>query len=195
MDAEGLKKSLIAVSRLTGSRGWCPGTSGNSSVYNADARLVYIKGTGKSMAEMDEADVLTIDLEGKVLEGTGRPSKEVNFHVGLYKARPDVQAVLHVHPPFATALGTAGKAFPLVTATARAIVKKAPLVAFHPPGSMGLAQAVLEAFKDPEVKVAILRAHGIVAVGRTIYDAYHMTEWLEDAVKVTFLSTLMKQVM
>ncbi len=195
MDAAQLKKGLVAVSRLTGSRGWCPGTSGNSSVFNPETKLVYIKGTGKSMTEMDEADILTIDLDGRVLEGEGRPSKEVNFHVGLYKARPDAQAVLHVHPPYATALGTAGKVFPLATATAKAIVKKAPLVGYYPPGSMELAQDVLEAFKDPEVKAAILRAHGVVAVGKTIYDAYHMTEWVEDAVKVTFLSTLMKRYM
>ncbi|MEM3046959.1 MAG: class II aldolase/adducin family protein [Candidatus Bathyarchaeia archaeon] len=185
----------MTVSRLAGSRGWCPGTSGNSSVLNPEERLVYIKGTGKSMAEMDEADILTVDLDGKVIQGEGRPSKEVNFHVGLYKTRPDVQAVLHTHPPYATALGTAGRPFPAVLATARAAVEKAPLVPYLPPGSMELAEAVLEAFRDPEVKAAILRAHGVVAIGKTIREAYHMTEWLEDAVKVTFLSTLMRRYM
>ena len=195
MTLEQLRRDLVTVSRWAGSRGWCPGTSGNSSVLNPETKLAYIKGTGKSMAEMDEADVLTVDLDGKVLAGDGRPSKEVNFHVGLYKTRPDVQAVLHVHPPYATALGTAGKPFPLVTATATGIVKRAPLVAYHPPGSIELAQAVLEAFRDVQVKTAILEAHGIVAVGKTIQDAYHITEWVEDAVKVTFLSTLMKRYM
>jgi len=193
MASENLKDSLIKVSRLSGSRGWCPGTSGNISVLDPDTGKVYIKVSGRSMADLKPSDILTLDLDGKVLEGSGRPSKEVNFHLGIYKKRKDVKAVLHTHPPYATAYATAGRSLPMVTATAKHILKKVPLVDYAPPGSSELADLVVKRFEDPDVCAVLMKNHGVVSVGGNLYRALYVTEWVENAAETAFLYSVIKR--
>jgi len=193
MGAEDLKNDLIKVSRWCGSREWCPGTSGNVSALNPDRGEVYIKGSGASMLDLEPKDILTLDLEGNVIQGEGRPSKEVNFHLGIYKARGNVKAVLHTHSPFATAYAAAGKEIPQVTATAQLTLKKVPLVEYAPPGSPELAGYVIGGFKDPTVQALLLKNHGVVTIGDTVYRAYHINEWIEEAAKVALLSSVIKR--
>jgi len=193
MGAEDLKNDLIKVSRWCGSREWCPGTSGNVSVLNPDRWEVYIKGSGASMADIKPEDILSLDLEGNVIQGEGRPSKEVNFHLGIYKARQDVKAVLHTHSPFATAYAATGMEIPQVTATAQLTLKRVPLVEYAPPGSLELAGYVTGGLKDPTVQALLLKNHGVVTVGDTVYRAYHINEWVEEAARVALLSSIIKR--
>ena len=178
---------LLKISQRLGERGWVPGSSGNISVIHPGKDQIYIKVTGKSMLDLTPSDILTLDLSGKVLEGEGRPSKEVRFHLGIYKAREDVKAVIHSHPPFASAFAIAGLPLPLQTAPGKLILKRVPEVEFALPGSRELAEGVVGAFKDPEVKAVLLKGHGIVAVGASLYDTYNITEWVEDAAREAFL--------
>jgi len=195
MVSEDLKASLIKVSKLAGSRGWCPGTSGNISVLNPDTGEVYIKISGRSMSDLKPTDILTLNLDGKVIDGSGRPSKEVNFHLGIYKKRKDVKAVLHTHPPYATAYATAGKPLPMVTATAKLILKKVPIVDYAPPGSKELADLVVSKFEDPDVRSVIMKNHGVVSVGADIYRALYVTEWVENEAETAFLSSIIKRLL
>jgi len=193
MGREDLREALIKVSKLAGSRGWCPGTSGNISVLNPDTGEVYIKVSGRSMSDLKPGDILTLDLDGKVLEGSGRPSKEVNFHLGIYKKRKDVKAVLHTHPPYATAYATAGRSLPMVTATAKLILKNIPLVGYAPPGSSELADLVVKCFEDPEVCSVLMKNHGVVSVGGDLYRALYVTEWVEHEAETAFLSSIIRR--
>ncbi len=193
MNGIDLKKEIIEIAKRTGSRDWCPGTSGNISAYDPDGSMVYIKASGRSMSEISENDILTLDLEGNILEGEGKPSKEVNFHLGIYKARKDAKGVLHTHPPYATAFATAREEFPLVAATAKIILRKIPSVCYYPPGSTELASGVVECFKDETVNVAICEAHGIVAIGKDLHQAYYINDWVEDAAKLAFLTRVLKK--
>lgn len=196
MDLEALKKELKAVSRKCGARDWCPGTSGNVSVRIPGTEKVLIKITGRSMAEAEDRDFILLDLDGKILEGRegeGRPSKEVNFHLGIYRAREDVGAVLHTHPPFATAQGTATGSFPMLGATAK-LLKRVPVLEYYPPGSRELAEEVVRTFKeDPSIRVVVLKAHGVVAAAPNVREAYYLTDWVEDAAKVAFLVALIRR--
>lgn len=193
MGTEDLKSDLLKVCRWVGIREWCPGTSGNVSVLNPDRGEVYIKGSGASMMDVKPEDILTLDLEGNILQGEGRPSKEVNFHLGIYKARGDVKAVLHTHSPFATAYAAAGKEIPQVTATAQLILKRIPLMEYALPGSLELAGYVIEGFRDPTVQALLLKNHGVVTIGDTVYRTYHINEWVEEAAKAAFLSSIIKR--
>ncbi|MEM2926698.1 MAG: class II aldolase/adducin family protein [Candidatus Bathyarchaeia archaeon] len=188
MQLDGLRKELKAISRICGDRGWCPGTSGNISARIPGTDKVLIKITGRSMAEAEDQDFVLIDLEGKALEEVeGRPSKEVNFHLGIYRARSDVEAVLHTHPTFATAQATATGSFPILGALA-SILKRVPVIEYYPPGSKELAEEVVRAFKDdPSIRVVALKAHGLVAAASTLREAYYLTDWAEDAAKLAFL--------
>ncbi len=188
-----LKETLIKISKLVGIRGWCPGSSGNISVLNPKKGEVYIKISGKRMSDLKFSDILTLDLDGKVIEGRGSPSKEVNFHIGIYKKRKDVKAVLHTHPPYATAYAVAGRELPMVTVTAKLILKKVPLVDYAPPGSNELADLVVKGFEDPEVHSVLMKNHGVVSVGETLHEALSITEYVENTAEIGFLSSVIRR--
>jgi L-fuculose-phosphate aldolase len=153
---------------------------------------VFIKRSGADLSRLKLADVLTLDLDGNVLKGEGKPSVETRFHVGIYKVRKDVRAVFHVHPPFATAYAVAGKKVPMVTEAAKIVLIDVPLLPRAPPGSVELARRVEDSFKDLRVKAVLLSEHGVIAVGETLEGAYHTAALVEDTAKIALLSSLIK---
>ena len=138
-------------------------------------------------------DILTVDLNGNILKGDGKPSMEMTFHLGIYKVRKDAGAVIHVHSPFATAYAVAGIKIPMVTEAAKLILIDVPLLPNAAPGSTELAAMVVDGFKDLQVKAVVLGEHGIVAIGGTLENAYHTASLVEDTAKVALLSSLLKR--
>ena len=100
---EGLRERLVAIAHRAYRLGLVPGVSGNLSVRLPGEPMILIKATGKCFGDMTPDDTLVIDLEGNILdrETSLRPSKERWFHLAIYQARPDVGAVVHLHPPHA----------------------------------------------------------------------------------------------
>lgn len=192
LNSKELKKELIEIARRAGNREWCPGTSGNISILDQNKSLIYIKASGKSMSDVVEKDIISVDLNGNVVEGEGKPSKEIGFHLGLINAREDIKAVLHTHPPYSTAFATAEETFPMVTVTAQIILKKVPWVCYYPPGSHELADDVKSGFLDKTVKAVVCKAHGVVAGGSDLHQAYYINDWVEDAAKVAFLTRMIE---
>lgn len=99
-----LRSQVVAISRRLHENGWVANHDGNASVRLRGERLL-ITCSSISKRDVDELSLLVVDLEGKVLEGRGRPFSELELHLAAYRARSDVDAVLHAHPPFATAFG------------------------------------------------------------------------------------------
>lgn len=102
-----LKKELVATSRRLHTMGWVANHDGNVSVRLTGDRLL-ITPTAVSKLDVDEAMLLVVDLDGKVLEGRRKPFSELELHLAAYRARPEVECVLHAHPPHATAFGLVG---------------------------------------------------------------------------------------
>jgi ribulose-5-phosphate 4-epimerase/fuculose-1-phosphate aldolase len=98
------------------------------------------------------------------------------MHTQIYRARPDVNAVIHAHAPYATILGLSGLPFLPVTAEA-ALLGEVPVVPFHMPGTMELAQAVVQALG--QATACILNHHGVVAVAANLRQAANAVEILE----------------
>jgi len=171
-------QSFIDVVRTLATQSWFPGSSGNVSIIDRPTKLLYIKETGKPAALLNFDDIVITDLDGKVIVG-GKPSKEINLHLGIYRTRPEMSVVIHGHPPYSTAYAIKGVS-PLVTGPAKLYLKKIPIVEVAPSGSLELAAYVSEAFGDPEVKVCLMKNHGVVCAGKDIYDAYVQATWLED---------------
>jgi ribulose-5-phosphate 4-epimerase/fuculose-1-phosphate aldolase len=107
-----LKKRLAKVHRIITAGGIWPLTKGHVScrVPGSDRVLIlgHIHSEGRNLANTDVDDIVTIDLEGNFIEGRIEAVDERYAHTEVYKARPDVQAVIHAHPPMATAFGIAG---------------------------------------------------------------------------------------
>lgn len=188
-----VKKDIVDISQRCGAQGWCPGTLGNISLYNSKSKKVYIKRSGADLNRLKLEDILTLDIDGKVLKGQGKPSKEMGFHLGIYKVRQDARAILHVHPPFATAYAVAGKKMPMVTEAAKIILVDVPLLPSAPPGSIELATRVTDGFKDSRVKAVLLGEHGVVTIGANLENAYNTTSLVEDTAKIALLSSLIKK--
>lgn len=187
-----LKKEVIDVSQRCGAQGWCPGALGNISVLDSVSEKIYIKRSGADLSRLKLMDVLTIDLHGKVLSGAGKPSIEMNLHLGIYEVRKEAKAVFHVHPPYCTAFAVARKKIPMATEAAKLILVDVPLLPHSPPGSARLAANVADAFKNSMVRASLLEEHGLVSMGETLDDAYRTTALVEDTAKVALLSSLMK---
>lgn len=103
-----LRQEVIATSRRLHQSGWVANHDGNVSVRLKGDRFL-ITATATSKADIDDATLLVVDAQGAILEGRKRPFSELELHLAAYKARPEVNVVLHAHPPYATAFGLAEK--------------------------------------------------------------------------------------
>ena len=183
-----LRQELVDVSRLGYQRGLVVGLSGNNSLRVPGTDLVLIKATGCCMGEMDTADTVLVTLGGDVLDPGRVPSKEWRWHLGVYRTRPDVGGIAHFHPPHAVAFAVADQPPPLVHAAARGHLRLVRSVDLLPAGSQELAEAVTGLYAEPELRVALMREHGTIAVGPDLRSAYYRTEYLEDDARVALLA-------
>ncbi len=183
-----LREELVRISHRAYERGLVLGISGNNSVRIPDADAVLIKTTGSNQGDMDTSDTALVDLEGNVLEEGKRPSKEVRWHLAIYRQNPEVGGIVHVHPPYAVAWAVANRVPKLVHTAARGALGRIALVDLAPSGSKELADLISDAFADLDLRVALMREHGIIAVGPDLRTAYYRAEYLEDTAKVALLA-------
>lgn len=109
-----LRNELIRVNRILAERGLIPSSDGNISVrLNRNFLLITPSGVYKSA--MSPEDLLVIDMDGKAeaAKANLQPTSETLMHLDVYRQRPGVNAVIHAHPPFSTALTIAGESFPV----------------------------------------------------------------------------------
>lgn len=164
-------------------------TGGNISLRVSPARILT-KPTGLGMAECRPADLVLVDDKGGILKG-GKPTKEIHAHLGVYRERPDLGAIVHYHAPFATAYAVAGLPLPVPTLHAARILGQVPVVPPHPEGSLQLAEATVRALADPECKGILLARHGLMAAGPTLRQAQYLAELMEESAKIDWLSRLL----
>lgn len=181
----------MRFSREAYDRGLVSGIGGNISTRISIGR-VLIKPSGMRLKDLTSNNLIVVDLNGKMIEGTGKPSEEIWFHLGIYKSREDVGAVIHTHSPSATAFAVVGRELPPITAQAAKILGKIPLVGYAPPGSKELAKLVVKAFK-PEVKAALLRGHGAITVGKNLTEAFNNADLLEETARIALLTFRFKR--
>ena len=101
-----LKEDIVCICRMLHRKNYLAATDGNVSVRLGDQLLITPSGVNKGIMEADQ--VLTVDLTGAVIAGTGQPSSEIQMHLLAYRLRADVHAVVHAHLPYATACTLAG---------------------------------------------------------------------------------------
>jgi ribulose-5-phosphate 4-epimerase/fuculose-1-phosphate aldolase len=187
-----LREDLALVTRKVAERGWAPGSSGNTSLRIPGTDTILIKATNEAMTWTRADTVLKIDSAGNVIAGSGKPSKEYRFHLGIYTERSDIGAIIHAHPPYATSWAIAGRVFPLVTSPSKAWLKKIVIVPPAPGGSPELAKSVIDAYADETIRVILLQGHGLVAAASTIFEAFNFVDWAEDAARAAVYTALIE---
>lgn len=156
--------------------GLAVGLSGNISVRAGEH--VAITPTGVDVDALDAASVCVVDLDGQVTDGEMAPSSELAMHLTIYRTT-SAGAVVHTHPPYATALATVADELPGVHYLVALLGGPVPVVGYATYGSQALAELVAEGLRDRSA--VLLRNHGATTVGATLDDAYHRAvqlEWL-----------------
>ena len=182
-----LRQEIVRVCRMLHQKNYLAGTDGNVSVRLGDQVLLTPSGVNKGM--MAEDQVITVDLEGRLLAGTGRPTSELRMHLLVYELRPEAGAVVHAHLPYATACTLAGISLlepilPEVVITLKGI----PTAAYATPGTEEVPKAIREFI--PEFDAILLSRHGAMTVGRDVMDAYNKMEKLEHTARVVLAARL-----
>ena len=180
-----LREELAHYCRFVYHRGLVTGTGGNLSVRFGDQ--VLITPSAVSLRECTPEDFIAVDLAGRKVAGPEHyvPSKEVNLHTSVYKARPDVQAISHLHPPNCIVFAVRNRSIPLVTITAEVRLGPTPVVAEAPSGSQRLADLVRDAVvRHPDALLILLERHGVLAIGKHLRDTVDVADLAEDTAKV-----------
>ena len=151
--------------------------NGHASIrLDGDCMLINIGSCQRS--QLTAEDICTIDFDGNVIDGNGKPPLEFHLHAGVYKARPDVQAVIHAHPNWSTILSTAGVEYLPVYAQGSLVY---PLPVLDSPDSINnpeMAKRLTDTLG--ERPAALMKAHGAVTCGDSLVDAFVLMNYLED---------------
>ena len=139
---------------------------------------------------MDPAMMCITDLEGRKLAGERDPSSEMQMHLEVYRQRADVQAVVHAHPPIATAFAVAG--IPLDRAVLAEVVTtlgSVPIADYATPSTKELPQAVSKYIKAHDGM--LLANHGALTVGTDLFSAYFKMETIEHFAHISFIARML----
>jgi L-fuculose-phosphate aldolase len=178
---DALRLEMCEVGRRMWTRGLCSGTEGNLSVRVGDD-LVLCTPSGVSKGFLEPRSLRTIRLDGSPLDlddGFAITS-EIRVHLAVYRARPDVRAVVHSHAPHANVFAMAGLPLPEgVYPEADVVLGRVALAAYALPGTAGLAENVAAAL-TPNTAAMLLAHHGTLTMSaRGLVDAYHRLEVLD----------------
>lgn len=189
-----LRSELAIAARRVFNRGLVAGTGGNVSVRVPGTSEALITRTGVSLGDVKPEDILRVDAAGRLLDpgGAHRPSMETPIHVAGYRLRPDRQAVIHLHPPHTIAMSLAGQPLPLVTTSARLLLRHVPCIPVAYPETDRLHRAMEAVFaRCPEANVVLMQAHGLTAYGQDLADAFNLADLCEATAQQAYLARTM----
>jgi L-fuculose-phosphate aldolase len=183
MEAHDLQIQVAWACRILAMRGHADFTLGHVSARGPE-ESIYMKRSGLGLNEVAPHDVLVVDTDGLKLKGDGQVHREVVIHTEAYRARPDVGAVVHTHPPHTIALGASDAEFALLGHDAAlfkdgiGIFDESADLITRPEQGLAVSQAL------GSRRAVMLRNHGVVVVGKDIPWATITTLTLERAARI-----------
>ncbi len=182
------KKKLIEICHKVYAKGFVAAYDGNIST-RTEKNTVLITRSGICKGDVKDKDIIEIDLSGKVISGKGKISTEHKIHLSAYQKRKEVNAVVHCHPSYATALALLGEGLvkhylPEVFLT----IGKIPICKYATPSTDQVPKS-LEPFINYSWAM-LLQNHGAVTLGKSLDEAYFKMEKLEHAAKIILLARL-----
>jgi L-fuculose-phosphate aldolase len=186
-----LRADIVEVGRRLYARGYVAANDGNISV-RLDAARMLMTPAGVSKGFMTPDMMVVTDFDGRVVGDSAgrRPSTEIQMHLVAYRERPDVQAVVHAHPPLATGFAVAG--IPLDRAVLAEVVTtlgSIPIAEYGTPSTPELPAAVAKYVKAHDGM--LLANHGALALGKDLFSAYYKMETIEHAANITLVARLL----
>lgn len=181
---------VVEICSLLAAREFTTATGGNVSLRLPD-NTFWVTPSMLHKARVGDADLVRVDIDGHILEGTRRPSSEIFMHLAAYKALPQAGGIIHAHPPYGTAVAQTGRTLD-TSANAEALVvlgRKVPLIPYAHAGSSELA-AVVGGAMQPLHKAYVMAHHGVITWGTDLWEAYDILDTLELCARSIALAAL-----
>ncbi|WP_339060509.1 L-fuculose-phosphate aldolase [Tepidibacillus marianensis] len=178
------REQIVEFGKKLITSGLTKGTGGNISVYNRQENLMAISPSGLDYFETKSKDVVVLNLNGDVVEGTRKPSSELAMHSIFYRKRDDINAVVHTHSPYATTISALNWGLPAASylvAYAGPNVRCAKYASF---GTPELAENAFEAMKDR--RAVLLANHGLLAGAHDLINAFNIAEEIEFSAEIYY---------
>jgi L-fuculose-phosphate aldolase len=184
-----LRQTIVEIGRLVYEKGWVASNDGNISARLDQSRILATP-TGVSKGRMSTEDLIICDMSGNKLEGTKDRTSEILMHTTIYEVRPDVQAVVHAHPPVATGFAVAGR--PLNLALLPEVIiglGSIPLAEYALPGTAALSDSLRPLIVSHD---AVLMAnHGVVSFGEDLFKAFYKLDTVEHSARIALVAELL----
>jgi L-ribulose-5-phosphate 4-epimerase len=167
-------------------------TSGNISGRDPESGWVVIKPSGIRYDELTAENMVVVDLEGRVVEGSLKPSSDTFAHVYVYRQRPEINGVVHTHSTFATAWAAVGRPIPAVlTAICDEFGGPVPVGAYAKIGGDEIGQEILRSIgASPAI---LMKNHGVFTIGKTPEAAVKAAVMVEDVARTVFYALQLGQ--
>ena len=181
-----LKDEICDIGHRIYNKGFAAGNDGNIS-YRLGPNKVLCTPTMMSKGFMTPADLCIVDMEGNQVAGKRKRSSEILLHLTIMKERPDVNSVVHCHPPHATAFAVAREPIPqAVLPEVEVFLGDIPISRYETPGSQTFADTIRPVVKHSNV--ILLANHGTVSFGETVERAYWWTEIVDAYCRILMLA-------
>jgi L-fuculose-phosphate aldolase len=184
-----LRQQIIAACQRLDQLGFVPATDGNVSA-RLDKDSILITPSMVAKGSLLPEQLLVVGMDGRVKQGTGRPTSEMKMHLATYWLRPDITAIVHAHPPVATGFAVArlGLTEPILP---EAVISlgPVPLAQYATPSTGEVARSIEKLITI--YNALLLANHGVLTVGNDLNEAMVRMERVEHLAKVTLVSTLL----
>jgi len=180
-----LRAEICEIGRRLYNRGLCSGIDGNISVRLNQGFLCTPAGMCKGF--LTPEDLCIVDKDGVLLTGSRARTSEILLHLEIFRVRQDVDAVIHSHPPCATAFAISGRDLPQgILAEAEVLLGRVPTSRYAMPGTSEFAQTVTDLLEGSSA--ILLANHGAVTFGRDLHEAWAVSESLENYARILLLA-------
>ena len=161
-------------------------SGGNVSMRMNDDKILLTP-SGMDYEAMVPDDIVVLDTDGKIIEGDRRPSVDSEALLHIYNNMERVNAIIHTHQPYATAVGMVYNKVPFaVTTLANAVGGEVNVAPFSSAASLAMGEETVNNIGDSNA--VILKNHGVITVGKTIKEALYAAVYMEDALKTFFIA-------
>jgi L-fuculose-phosphate aldolase len=184
MDLTELREKIAYSCNVLALEGHKDNILGHVSVRLPDEDKILIKASGLGLEEVQPQNAVVCDLDGKKLEGDGGVHLEVFIHTAIYRVRPDVNCVIHTHPPYATAFGSLRQPFRPITYEGAIFNSRLPLFDFTTAliRTPELGRELATTLRNG--RGALMKNHGLTIVGSSAEEATVFAVFLEKAIRV-----------
>lgn len=189
---EAIRHELVKLHLVLPKSALVTWTSGNVSIRDKETGYVVIKPSGVMYEDLQAEDMVIVDLDGHIIEGTKKYSSDTASHLYIYRSRPDVFGIVHTHSPYATAFAAVGSSIPVyLTAQADEFGCAIPCGPFALIGGEQIGKVVVDHIgTSPAI---ILKNHGVFTVGPSGKAAVKAAVMVEDIARTVWLAKQLGQ--